>query len=227
MSNILNNVERYAYAYARGKDSFGDMFVDSFNAQMTGNEALDETMPRELYTKVRTRAEVIANMAHKPLKEQSDKSRNSQISKLANAFTLGEIARVHNEHVAEAFETAIRKTGTGYTKLVKCAVAMKDVLAKSANRASLDDLLTAIEGALVTEPTPASAAVQKLANQWEKLVHGTDEEPSPYQPAFSALLQAYPQDFAETVSANLAAIVKIFERLEGDAEVITAISKAK
>lgn len=223
---MFQRCEQYAYAFARGKQGMADLARDLFTTTATSDAIVEADIVPRLYDSVRQRAEVIAAQAGAPLKEQSTKSRTSQVSKLANFHTLGVVARDKNVEVLDAMDAAWRKASAKYTPLVACAVAVKTVIAKNAS-ATLADMIDAIDAALVSEPTLASEAVSKIAAQWDKLVHGTDSEPSEYQPAFAALLRAYPADYAETVSRNLDAIRMVFEAAEKARETELALARAK
>jgi len=194
------------------------MALDLFQTTV-GDDQVGDDIAKVLYTSVRNRAETIAYTAGKPLKEQTAKSAASQVSKLANFYTLGTLARDVNANVSEAVDYAKSVTLGKYTPLVACAVAVKTLFAKApkADRPNitLDAMVTAIDEALVPadEPT-ASEAVAKLAKQWEKLTEGTDKVPAPYPDAFSALHQADPSDPVQRVSVLLAEIEATLKRLE-------------
>jgi hypothetical protein len=223
---VFATVDQVAYAIARGKDGMGDSALMLYRYTRDDETAdSDGFTARDFYKAVRARAEVIAIAAGKPLKEQKDKSRDVQIAKLASFPTLGEIAR-DNLDVDAAMDYAVRLCAGGYTKLVSCAVAMKTGLAKDihADEATLKD---AIDATLVEKAKLASKEVAKIAAAWAKLVHGTDDEPSEFQPQFARLLVAYPADYAETVSANLAFIAKTFAQAEEAAELAILAAKAK
>jgi len=220
VGQMFGRTEAYANSFARGKNAMADMFADLFVTTMTDN-SVDENVTRALYVGVRERAETIALMAGDPLKAQDDKSRNTQVSKLANAYTLGVVARDH-DCVADAFDYAKRKSSMRYTALVKGAVAMKAVCLKAqkANVApSAEDMRAGIDKALEAgEAEPASKAIGRVLKTWDRLTTGTDEEPSPYADAFSGLLDRYPQDFVKHVAQSLANAQAAMEKIEADAK---------
>jgi hypothetical protein len=223
---VFNTVEQVAYALARGKDGMADSAQMLYRYTRDDDTAnADGFVARDFYKAVRARAEVIAAQAGKPLKEQKDKSRDVQIAKLASFPTLGEIAR-DNAAVDIAMDYAIGQVAGGYTKLVACAVAMKTVLAVDIH-ATETAMIEAIDAALTPKVKLASEEVSKIGAAWEKLVHGTDNEPSEFQAQFARLLVAYPADYAATVTANLAFIAKLFEQAEEAAALATLASKAK
>ena len=222
---VFDTVEQVAYALARGKDGMADSALMLYRMIRDDETADTDGLARDFYRAVRSRAEVIAIDAGKPLKDQTVKSFDAQVSKLACFPTLGEVAR-DNPHVNPAMDYAVSLVSGGYTKLVKCAVAVKSELAKDIH-AHFDTLKTAIDVALVEKVKLASEEVTKIANAWDKLVKGTDEEPSEFRDTFDRLRQAYPADYARSIADNLAAIALILERAEQDAELKVALTKAK
>lgn len=230
MSNMTDNVERmfgrvetYAYAFARGgTKAFADLALDLLNTT-TIDESVDETMPRTLYVRTWERGATIAREAGAPMKAQDDKSRNSQVSKLANFYTLGVVAR-DNDAVTEAMAHAARST-YAYTPLVKAAVACKAVLLKNRD-ADAATLIGAIDEALKAKPAePASVIVARIAKSWDAIVHGAGEEPSPHADMFAALLASEPAGHAEGISQRFARIVAVLERIEADAKALPAITR--
>jgi len=227
-SALFANIDRYAYAYARGKDAFADMFLDTFAYVQSANVTVSETIARDLYVATRTKAELIAVAADKPLKEQSDKSRNSQVSKLHNAYLLGELAREHNAAISDAMDAAARKTARGYTKLIKCATAVKSLFVNPVDPASvtLEEMIWAIDNALIEAPETAATAVRKQHAAWLKLVEGKGEEPSPFAGDFARLRAAYPADWMNSVAENLDAIARFFEAEDAEKEALAKAAKA-
>ena len=223
---VFQTVEQVAYALARGKDGMADSALMLYRYTRDDDTAdADGFTARDFYKAVRARAEVIALQAGKPLKEQKDKSRDIQISKLNNFPTLGECAR-DNDAVDPAMSYAVRHVAGGYTKLVACAVAMKTELAKDA-MADEATLCAAIDAALVEKPKLASEEVAKVLKAFVKLAYGTDKEPAEFPLQFARLRNAHTSDAAGTVKANLEWIVKTLEQSEEAAEIATLAARVK
>jgi hypothetical protein len=217
---MMARCEKYAFAFSRGKNAMADMFADLFVTTLT-DDSVSSDMPRALYVTVRERAETLAMEAGDPLKAQDDKSRNSQVSKLANAYLLGVVARDHDS-VVDGMDYAKRKSSMRYTALVKGAVAIKAICAKAqklGKAPSADDMRGAIDDALAAAASvAASKRVDAMLKAWDKLVHGSDDEPSEYADAFDALAVRFPQDFARQVASTLADCVVALEKVEADAK---------
>ena len=225
---LWDTIPQVAYAMARGKDGMADSANDMFTLVSAGSNIETAGMASAFYREVRSQAERIAISKGKPLKEQTSKSYASQVSKLENFPLLGECARI-NPHVAVAFEYAREVTGSGYTKLVKAAVALKTVLAKDINADEVTTLCAAIDKALEDKKELASAAVQKIADAFETLAHGNAKtgEPSPHDAMLTRLLAAYPQDYVKHVGQCFADMVAKLESIEqADAALVSKAANA-
>ena len=175
----------YGLAMSRGKDVFVNMGADLFGVAMR-DERVDEDTAASWYDDVREHAEYQANLAHAPLKPQTDKSKASQRSKLGNFGTLGMLART-NDAIEPAIEYARKQAKGKYTPYVKCAVALKASLAKG--KRTLADLIGAVDVAMLPgSAETASEAVSKLCDAFHTLAFGDAKgNPSPFEDAFSAL----------------------------------------
>jgi hypothetical protein len=237
MGNMSNAVEmifdrakgKYAYAFARKQNAMADLFHDLFVTALTDDSVTDD-VTRPLYVGMWETAQTIATAAGDPLKRQDDKSRNSQVSKLANAYTLAVVARDHDS-VSEAMDYAKRKAAGGYNATIKAAVAMKAVCLKAEKAGvapELDDMREAIDKALKAKADDlASVKVAKALKSWIALTIGTDEEPSDYADAFASLLSAYPQDFARHVASSLADCAAALRKMEVAAEPLPSVAGGK
>jgi len=224
LTRLWDTIPQVAYAMARGKDGLADSANDMFRLVMTDESVSPEGIAAKFYDEVRSQAVAIGIAKRAPLKDQSAKSKASQISKLENFPTLGNIAR-DNEHVEPAFEYARELVGSGYTKLVKCAVAMKTCLAKDIH-ADENTLRAAINKSMEDEPKLASAEVEKLGEAFAKLVHGDKDMPSKHEAMFARLMASYPADYAETCRRAIDTVVTCLKRVEADAAAAVAIAKA-
>ena len=210
---MFGRVPQYGYAIGRGKDAFADMARDVYRVTRDDHET-DISIVKPFYIDVRTAAERDAIAGGKPLKDQNEKSRNVQINKLENFSHIGRFAR-ENDNVDIAFDYALSLVAGGYTKLVKCAVAMKAELGKNAV-ADSTVLCEAIDKALEDKKELASAAVQKIADAFDTLAHGNAKtgEPSPHDAMLTRLLAAYPQDYVKHVGQCFADMVAKLESIE-------------
>lgn len=224
LARLWDTIPQVAYAMARGKDGLADSANDLFRLIMTDESVQPAGLAANFYDEVRSQAVSIAISKGKPLKDQSANSKRSQVSKLENFPILGEIAR-DNEAVEPAFEYARDLVGSGYTKLVKCAVAMKTALAKDIH-ASEDTLRAAILASQVTDPKLASDEVAKLGDAFTKLVHGEKDMPSVHEAMFARLLASYPADYVETCQRAITTVVTCLQRVEADAAAAVAVAKA-
>lgn len=197
VEQMFSRVAKYGYAIGRGKDAFADMGNDVYRVVRDDHES-DVSIVKPFYVDVRAVAVADAIAGGKPLKDQSEKSRNTQINKMENFAHLGTFART-NDAVDVGFEYARKLASNGYTKLVKCAVAMKAELAKDAS-ADETTLKDAVDKALTETPELASEAIGKLADAFETFAHGAKDEPSKHQAMLSRLLQAYPQDYVAHIA---------------------------
>jgi hypothetical protein len=236
MQSLFASVPAFGYAIAMGKDTFTDVGDRIFRAALSDVTITADIVPA-LYDAIHSEAVAVGLAKRKPMKDQTTKSRNSQVSKLANFPILAAFAQA-NDDVVTVYDwlrsTAVGSNGqpeglgvSGYTKVVSALVAMKAALVKDGG-ADTATLQSAVIDALHVAPDSASEAVAKVAATWEKLVHGDEKSgPSIHADAFSALLAGYPADYARTIGDNLAAIVAIFERVERDAAAAVAIAKAR
>jgi hypothetical protein len=214
---MFGRTEQYAYAFARGKQAFADMAIDLFDTAHTDDTVAAE-ITRPFYMGVRERAEVIAANAGEALKPQTDKSRDSQVSKLNNFVLLGIEAR-ECEPVAPAMGYARTMSKGKYTPLVACAVAMKTAIVvarKNREEITQEMLEAAIDAALTpADPETALEAVEKVSKAWEKVRHGDEKTgESPHADALSQMLASYPADYAEGVSRMLANVVACLTAVE-------------
>jgi hypothetical protein len=110
---------------------------------------------------------------------------------------------------------ALSLVAGGYTKLVKCTVAMKTVLGKNANALAID-MCDAIDKALEETKPLASEVVQKMADAWDTLTQGNAKtgEPSPHDAMLSRLLASYPQDYVKHIGQCFADVVAKLEGFE-------------
>lgn len=210
---MLARVPQYGYAIGRGNNAFADMGRDLF-VVCRDDTSTDVSIVKPFYIDVRECGERDAIAGGKPLKDQTEKSRNIQINKMENFAHVGVFARA-NDDVTPAFDYAHKLVSGGYTKLVKCMVACKSELGKNAS-ADFATLQAAIDAALTETPELASAAVQKLADAWDTLTIGNAKtgEPSPHEAMLSRLLSAYPQDYVKHIGQCFADVVAKLESLE-------------
>jgi hypothetical protein len=214
VEQMFGRVAQYGYAIGRGKDAFADMARDVYRVVRDDHET-DVDLVKPFYIEVRATAERDAIAGGKPLKEQPEKSRNVQINKLENFAHVAKFAR-ENSAVDIAFDYALSLVAGGYTKLVKCAVAMKTELGKH-SLATETTLCAAIDAALAETPELASAAVGKIEDAWEKLAHGDKSGPSPHAEMLSKLLAAYPQDYVKHIGQCLTDARVMLEKIEAQA----------
>ena len=227
MSNSLTNMsdtvqsvfamtETAAYSLAMGKDTFADV-GDMWLRAAESDETVEPDMVRPFYIGLYARARTIASVNHKVMKDQTDKSRDAQISKMVNFVTIGIAAR-DNDAVIPAYEHGRKSAAGGYTKVVKALVAMKAVLVKKPD-ADEPTLVAAIDAALEVAPVLASEEVAKMEKAWEKLAFGDEKSGHPFEREFAALLSGYPGDnHAKRIGGLLAQVRVIFEKAEKAAE---------
>lgn len=212
MQRIFSDVPSFGYAMAMGKDTLTDVGDRLFRAALS-DPGITPEITGPLYDAIRAEAVTVGLSKHKPMKDQTRKSRNSQVSKLANFPQMAGYAQ-DNDAVVAAYEwlrtpAADPADGlgvSGYTKVVACLVEMGRVLVAD-RQASEADLRDAIVTALTPEREEASVAAQRVADAWQTLVHGSEKTPAAFQPEFAALLAANPHDPAKQVQAALDAIV--------------------
>ena len=157
------------------------------------------------------------------MKDQTDKSRDAQISKMVNFVTIGTVARA-NDAVIPAYEYGRKLAVGGYTKIVKALVAMKAVLVKRPD-ADEPTLKAAIDAALDEKPALASEEVAKIEKAFEKLAFGDEKNGHPFEREFAALLSGYPGDnHAKRIGGLLAQVRVIFEKAEKAAEPLPSLS---
>jgi hypothetical protein len=209
---LWDTIPQVAYAMARGKDGMADSANDMFTLVSAGSNIETAGMAGAFYREVRSQAERIATSKGKPLKEQTSKSYASQVSKLENFPLLGECARI-NVNVAVAFEYAREVTGSGYTKLVKAAVALKTVLAKDINADEVT-LCAAVDASQAEKAEVASEVIAKMGEALGKLVHGDDKNLPKHEPLFTALLATYPADYVERAQQALATLATCVAAVE-------------
>jgi hypothetical protein len=222
-SNMSDTVERIfaatetaAYSLAMGKDTFADV-GDMWLRAAESDETVEADMVRPFYIGLYARARTIASVNHKVMKDQTDKSRDAQISKMVNFVTIGTAART-NDAVIPAYEHGRKSAAGGYTKVVKALVAMKAVLVKDED-ADEPTLVAAIDAALEAKKDLASEEVAKMEKAWDKLAFGDDKTGHPFEREFAALLAGYPSDnYAKRISQMLGHVRVIFEKMEKAAE---------
>lgn len=191
MSNLSNmsplfrafttRCEGAASAIALGKDVMTPLALDyaklCFEDQTLAPKELQNITTDVYADHVRAPAERYAAAAGRPLKEQSEKSRRSQVSKLAAYAKLGFRAR-ENAAVLPVLDYAATTVGSGYTALNTIAVALVDALVKN-RQASEDDLLGVVQDNLPAEKaatTPEGWAAKQV-RAVEKAKDGTKTEP--------------------------------------------------
>jgi hypothetical protein len=222
VERIFAETETAAYALAMGKDTFADV-GDKWLRAAESDDSVSPDMVRPFYIGVYSRARTIASANHKVMKDQTDKSRDSQISKMVNFVTIGTAAR-DNDAVIPAYEYGRKQAAGGYTKVVKALVAMKAVLVKRPD-ADEEALKAAIDAALTEKPVLASEEVAKVEKAWEKLAFGDEKSGYPFEREFAALLAGYPGDnHAKRIGGLLAQVRVIFEKAEKAAEPLPSLS---
>lgn len=223
LQRIFSDIPAFGYAMAMGKDTFTDVGDRLFRAALS-DPSITSDVVGPLYDAIHAEAVSIGLSKHKPMKDQTRKSRNSQVSKLANFPTMAGYAQ-DNDAVVAAYDwlrtpAADPADGlgiSGYTKVVKALVGMKETLVADVY-ASETDLRDAIVTALTPERETASEAAGRIAEAWQTLVHGSDKSPAMFQPEFAALLAANPHDPAKQVQAALDAIVAWHKGREDQAD---------
>jgi hypothetical protein len=128
----------------------------------------------DLYAnEIRLPAEMLAADTGKPLKPQTEKSRKSQVSKLAAYAKLGFRAR-ENAAVLPVLKHAARRVGAGYTNLTAIAVALVAALVEDRN-ADEDTLYAVVEKNMPKEKaeTTPDGFVGKMVASLEKAKDGT------------------------------------------------------
>jgi len=217
VERIFAQTETAAYSLAMGKDTFADV-GDMWLRAAESDESVSPDMVRPFYIGLYARARTIASVNHKVMKDQTDKSRDAQISKMVNFVTIGTAAR-DNDAVIPAYEYGRKLAVGGYTKVVKALVAMKAVLVKRPD-ADEPTLVAAIDAALEEKKVLASAEVGKIEKAWETLAFGNEKTADfPHEQAFAALLAGYPGDnYAKRIGAMLSDVRVIFEKAEKAAE---------
>ena len=168
-----------AYAIALGNAALTDKALD-FAALCESDETLaplDVTpLARTVYVDlIRVPAEIKADDAGKPLKPQTDKSRNSQVSKLAAYAKLGFRGR-ENPAVLPVLRDAARMCAAGYTPTTKIATALVAHLVKApqASRADLEAVVAA--NLPVEKATTPLAFVEAMEKRLTKGRDGTEDE---------------------------------------------------
>lgn len=224
LERIMAEVDTFAYAMALKQDTLTDVGDRILRGALSDPDAFTLEVVGEIYDAIHKRACEIGRAKGKPMKDQTRKSRNSQVSKL-NAYPT--LAMLESEHALPAYEW-MRQVPTdlneqqglgiaGYVKTVKALVAIKEALAVDAD-ATLSDLKDAISLALAPKAVPASDAVQAIADAWEALVWGNDKVPAIYTQEFNDLLEANPNDPAKRVLAVLNGIVAYHKGREDAAD---------
>jgi hypothetical protein len=227
IGRIFADVPTIAYSLAMGKDGMTDAGDRLFRAVLSDPD-VDADIPRQLYEAIYAEACAVGLAKKKPYKEQTAKSRSSQVSKFANFMHAAQFAQ-DNEHVVPVYEW-LRGTGegelgvSGYTKVVACLTAMKAVLMPKP-QADKATLVAAVKASLTDKPKLASAAVEEIGAAWEKLAHGdakTGEHP--YQAEF-ALLEARIAGLSAKIAADISTVQVIFARIEAEKAERIALAK--
>lgn len=222
VSRFYDTLETAAYSLAVGKDSLSDVALSLFHL-VDRDDSIGPDNAKEIYLRIRNRAEVIANERGNPLKPQTAKSEASQVSKLTNFAKLGEVAR-GNAIIVDAVEYAAKRSARKYTPLVKAMVAIKTTLAKTP-KATLVALQEAVDAALAAKPAETlSEALGKLTNALDKVREGSGEEPSPHEALVARVIASEGFDIFEAIQQRLARAKAIAERMEKEAEALPAIS---
>lgn len=222
VSRFYDTLETAAYSLAVGKDSLSDVALSLFSL-VARDETVGPDNAREIYLRIRNRAEVIANERGNPLKAQTPKSEASQVSKLTNFAKLGEVAR-GNAIVVDAVEYAAKRSARKYTPLVKAMVAIKTTLAKTP-KATLVALQEAIDATLAAKPAETlSEALGKLAATLDRARDGNGEDPSPHAEMIARVVANEGFDIFEAIQQRLARAKAIAEKFEKATEDLPQIT---
>lgn len=216
MTRLFADAEKFGYALAMGKDTFTDVGDRLFRGALS-DPSIDADTVAPLYSKIREHAVATGIAKGKPMPDQSAKSKASQVSKLAN-FPIIALFAQENDAVVPVYEW-MRGTGegelalSGYTKVLKALGGMRKTLASNP-QADEADLRDAVEAALVAKDTLASDEVQKIADSWNAMVHGTDKTAAPFPDMFAALLGGTSNPHVKEVGVILQGIVNRFREIE-------------